>query len=151
MSYNIDKFQIIELNDLVIPMSAFEGARKNFDADGVSIPIGEGAIEGRIKDDMLIVTRFAYHGEGSGTDHHNMAVPALEKSKGKLRAFLTWEGGDSFSVLRSENGDVQDDQVDPVEIIRAVTATARENEQLKAQNAELEQQIRTQGNIPGLF
>lgn len=60
----------------------------------------------------IIVSAISFRDEGSGIVYHELLLPALAKSTGKLDAVLIWEGGDSISGVRVDNGKVEEYQID---------------------------------------
>ena len=122
MSYNIDTWKLKKLEDLIIPISAFfKHERKDWHPeikyDGnfvVFYSIMESEIEGTLTEstDAVIVSKIKISGEGSGTLMDWIIEPALKESSGYLEAVCIWEGGDSITRLKVENGVVVDEKID---------------------------------------
>jgi len=125
MSYNIDTWKTKQMIGLRIPIEALQysedmkkrGWKKectiNMDDNPitVSIPMADGGVvEGILLFDTkeVEVSKISLWGEGSGTEYHELLLPALKKSTGKLIAVLIWEGGDSISQLDVFNGNVEE-------------------------------------------
>lgn len=130
MSYNISSWKTKKLDCLRIPLEALQYSEdkkkrgwktkmsiEDFDEGvlKVSVHISEiGGVTGTLLFDTkeIEVEQIAIMGEGSGTDYHELLIPALEKSTGELEAILIWEGGDSITFLRAASGTVTDEPYD---------------------------------------
>jgi hypothetical protein len=125
MSYNISKCTIKRLENLVIPLEAFfrheradwhptHGTIPDFDNPlEIVLECGcEQTIAGKLEDGKLRVKEMHLSGEGSGTFYSWILAPALKESSGILEAVLVWEGGDSISRLKVENGNVEDEEIE---------------------------------------
>lgn len=110
MSYNIDSWKTKKINNLVIPIKAFEKYIKiepkitNIDTNEILIEIGEGVITGNLKDKEIHVKKILIRGEGSGHIMNDIIQPVLEESTGELEAILIWESGDSITKETLING-----------------------------------------------
>ena len=122
MSYNIDNWKTKKLENLVIPISAFfiherkdwhPKIETNIETNETILKCGcEQEIKGTIRDGEFHVSDFEFYGEGSGTFYDWILEPALEESTGTLKAVLIWEGGDSITRLKVENGNVESSEVE---------------------------------------
>ncbi len=119
MAYDIDTFELKELDNLLIPLKAFyksskkdwhPESRNNEDGSitlsGCDGPEITGWAGGWIKYPILRVTVIKIRGEGSGYFMKEIVEPALKESTGKLTASCVWAGGDSTSKLIVEDGKV---------------------------------------------
>lgn len=132
MSYNIDHWETIELEDLVIPIGLLES---KFDSENwltspdhllkINYFLGEDeGIVGTADGNNLCVDSIKIWGTGSGWDLRELET-ILKSSTGKLLVYIVWEGGDSHSLLEVNNGEVKHDDINIVELIRK----SRENGQ----------------------
>jgi hypothetical protein len=122
VSYNIDTWKTVELNDLSIPLASFNKELVKWsEPPKVQITLGgDAGIAGNVSVDntQINVEQVNIRDVGSGWDFHNYLLPALKKSSGTLVAFLVWEGGDSMSVLTVKDGNVQHEDFDPVATLK---------------------------------
>lgn len=125
MSYNITHWETKQIGGLVIPIRRLTVSRghgcilsvQRRPGDVLVItPTEGGEIRGGRckldKEDALAVGAIRLRGEGSGTYYHEMLLPALKKSKGKLEAVLVWEGGEYINRLLVEDGQVAEEKVE---------------------------------------
>lgn len=142
MSYNVSVWTTKRIENLVIPLSALcniDNAVSGWKlappiitgiTNGISLEIG-GFGEGRAKGKLLsgnefspntpstnificeiAISEISVWGEGSGTFHDEILLPALRQSRGVLEAVLVWEGGDSISRLIAEDGEVTETHIE---------------------------------------
>jgi hypothetical protein len=134
MSYNITKWTTKSIDNLYIPLSALYDLSStlihrgwqpgqpslNWRTGLCTIDCGEDAyVKGYLQDtnhdnspDTIQVTEIKFRGEGSGTFFNDVAVPALEKSRGQLSAVVIWEGGDSITSFNVSDGIVTKSRVE---------------------------------------
>lgn len=124
MSYNISTWKTKQLNNLVIPISAFFKHERTdwhpklkFDEDTgeriLDFNLEDGdMLVGKIEDGFFKVENINIYAEKSGTFYEWVLEPALEESTGELEAVLIWEGGDSITQLKVNNGNVEVAQVE---------------------------------------
>lgn len=128
MAYEISRWQTKRLENLRIPVKAFSaGERPDWHPDEVQVVdlatmevtmrCGcEQQIRGFLKDGKdgldIEVTGLDMEGEGSGNFWHYSLEPALKRSTGHLEAVLIWEGGDSVSRFRVDDGVVSNEQIE---------------------------------------
>lgn len=122
MSYNIDSFKVLELENLIIPLQllldTFDSEEWEWeDKPILSFCVGEGGLRGYVEDNKYIVYDISIFGEGSGWDMDKLEN-ILTHSTGKLTAFLAWEGGDDYSLLEVNDGEVSNESIDIIELIR---------------------------------
>jgi hypothetical protein len=127
VSYNIDSWQVLEMADLRMPLSAWDEGNIDWNRHNrVKVALGEadGLIGVADENDIISVTKIEIYGECSGTDFDELRG-ALEDSTGKLDVLIIWEGGDSISRLTVLDGKVSHEDIDLVELLR-------EHDRLKA-------------------
>ncbi len=123
MSYNIDTWKTKKLENLNIPISAFYKHQRDdwhpnknmldIDTKEIELECGCGQIiKGTLNNDILIVSEFKMHGEGSGTFKRLILDEALKESTGELEAVLVWEGGDSITRLIVKDGEISELEVE---------------------------------------
>jgi hypothetical protein len=115
MSYNPTLIKIIEIDALIIPLSALvpeDGewtATEMHDTNGqTTYQFAEcSEIQGDVLgEESLQVNSFDCTGECSGSCMREVFEPAFKESTGKLVAVVIWEGGDSVQTLTVEGGKV---------------------------------------------
>ena len=119
MSYNIDTFNLKEIKDLKIPVSALFMARADWHPERTANEDGtvtfevfddDSAIRGTVSvagtEEILTVMSFSCCGEGSGHAMYDVFLPAFKRSTGTLTASCVWEGGDSINRLEVRDGKV---------------------------------------------
>ena len=123
MSYNIDRFKVKKIENLVIPIKSIypsydEWFNKpeivDFDTNKVIIT-GECEgfeMEGFLKDGLLEVTDLDLWGEFSGHFMSDALEPVLRESKGTLIATRVWEEGDSIDRLTVIDGNVKEEEIE---------------------------------------
>ena len=128
MSYNIDTWKTKECTDLKILRTALYDlnadltrGRWNLKPPVVNIDDGSFVINSeplymsgfmKPNDPYFYVSKIKLSDEGSGTFYHNILLPALAQSQGKLIAVLVWEGGDSITRITVTNGTITDEEVE---------------------------------------
>lgn len=126
MSYNISDWQTIELDHLVIPIELFDESDLTWKRRSkLSVQLAEsGGIEGHTEENenLIIVDSIEVRGEGSGRNYEDILKPALAKSTGTLEAFLVWEEGDKMIVLSVKDGAVNEENFNPVEVLKELRA-----------------------------
>lgn len=108
MSYNIDSS---EYKSGKLTISAAE-ARRLIKKHGDNLP--EGCFLNEIdttEDGDLEIKDFWWYGEGSGHAYHEILEDILAKTKGKATLLFVWEGGDSHTGLKVNNGKVSEAKV----------------------------------------
>lgn len=118
MGYNITNFKIkkTSLEVSVKDIYALEKSLEWLDMEPLqynpltgeaTIEMGCGqTIEGVLEGDLLKIKDMYMSGDGSGHIYNDVLIPLLKKSKGKLQALVTWEGGDTINKLVSVEGKV---------------------------------------------
>jgi len=125
MSYNITRWNTKSIESLQVHLSAFKDhARKEFHPEITYIPNGgmslicelsfcDSIIKGMIcAGDYLWIDSIDISGEGSGTFFHEVFMPALNKSIGRMKATLIWEGGDSITSLIVADAGITNEEID---------------------------------------
>lgn len=122
MSYDISNFKTIEIKDLIIPVKALTDKVdeldeswdmeiynfENFD----EISCGSGfRLCGNIIDDEIHITDIKINDDGCGRLFEFRFVPALEKSKGYLKAIITWEGGEEIEIFTVKDGEIEREDI----------------------------------------
>jgi len=115
MSYNPTLIKIIEIDALIIPLSALvlensewnpietNGADGNTTYEFAECSMIQGEVLGG---EFLQVNSFDCTGECSGGCMGEVFKPAFRESTGKLVAVVVWEGGDAVSTLTVDGGQV---------------------------------------------
>jgi hypothetical protein len=123
MSYNITSWKTKRLENLVVPLKAFyESENTNWhpsqpeiiNADGdVELRCGcEQTIKGKLRDGMLTITEFDMTGEGSARFKSFILDDVLLQSTGQLEVIIVWEGGDSISSLKVNDGVLEETDIE---------------------------------------
>jgi len=121
MSYNVSNWTTVRLSKLILPLDMFEEDDVDRDdSPALSLILGKGiGAEGDlVEPNSIRVRRINIYGDGSGYSVDAL-VKALKHSTGELVAFLTWEGGDSFTLLTSKDGVVSDEHVNIKDLVLA--------------------------------
>lgn len=118
MSYNVDNFDIKEMVGFTLPLPFLfeltdgyvrikDGVYEfsEFDVEGMEI-IGNPIHD----EEKLVVTELSYYGTYSGTFWDSF-IDLLKRSHGRLRARVTWEGGDSVEILTVQSGKIAREEV----------------------------------------
>lgn len=128
MSYNIDTWKTKECTDLKILRTALYDlnadltrGRWNLKPPVVNIDDGSFVINSeplhmsgfmKPNDPYFYVSEINLSNEGSGTFYHNILLPALKQSTGRLIATLVWEGGDSITKITAINGVILEEKIE---------------------------------------
>ena len=113
MSYNIDRWQQTACA-LHIPKSAIVGTwEDNYqrlldDNVIIDLPAEDAEITGvwNAAKDGVDIKQIQFRGSGSGHGFPDL-IDFLKSTKGTYSAWMVWEGGDSFSVINIDNGNVE--------------------------------------------
>lgn len=124
MAYNIDTQKVKVLENFTLPVSAlYKSERKDwhpqkpqiidFETNEVEIKMGCGqTIKGILKDGIINVSSMQLSGEGSGGLFSYVLNDAFKESKGKFEAVFVWEGGDSITSFKVNDGEISDTNVE---------------------------------------
>lgn len=120
MSYDITNWKTTKLDNLIIPIEALYNENidnKNWipnkpiiiDLETNMIEICGGCgqtISGYLKDGKIHVIKLDLKGEGSNNWRYYSLDNAFKQSIGILEATLIWEGGDSITKFKLNNGEL---------------------------------------------
>ncbi len=119
MSYNIDTWKTKVLENFRIPMLVLHTDKYTkiiLNKNGTLTAHGYSEcfeMVGTEDNGDFVVTNITSYGDGSGTFHEDFFKNKwLPQSKGKLEAVLIWEGGDSITRIKSDDGVVEETEID---------------------------------------
>lgn len=118
MSYNISHWKTIELKEFVLPADI--ESITYVDPITAKFSCGEGHCKGILSEGRLTVIAIGCWGEGSGTDFHFLAKEIFPRSRGRLVAWLVWEGGEDMTILIVQDGQVYQASVDITDLVSVI-------------------------------
>lgn len=118
MSYNITNWKTMELKEFVLPAEI--EPITYLDPKTVEFSCGEGRCKGSINEDYITVISIDCWGEGSGTDFLFLSNSIFPCARGRLVAWLVWEGGDDMTILIVQDGQVYHMFVNETDLISAI-------------------------------
>lgn len=113
MSYDIDNIaSVVDKGDLIISKTAVTRLRSQTEHELPEIhPLDTSELaESKELPGFFIIRRMMWCGEGSGSTYC-LLLEFLSKTLGRADLIICWEGGDSFTGLRVQDGTVTEHEV----------------------------------------